>query len=659
MKKRIKILCAGLACFLLISIPVSASKLSLTPIANLIGTTLTNLQDTITLLLSRVPDDEYSALQKVMAIDHVDEEDEEQSDRIFPINKVILVGDERTAGMLSCAPDSPEVTWICQDGMGYSWFKNIVVPQLDSQVTGGTAVVFMLGLNDPENADLYIDTIESKAARWSEDGADVYIAGIGPTDTNDRITYEAIRSFNKKIEEGISCAGYIDVYQYLSENSYITTDGILYDESTSLKLYDYIIGKAKALVSKNSSGSNRWWGDSERENTYLTYSATNWAIFENLNNSLLVQAKVQALVPDELKAYEELMEAAANRYNFLPYKELFKAIAVYRHKKEDPDIFRIVDTGLYPYADILYPSITPTQIPEVTGTPTELEKDPSIRDGVLEKGEKKESRLTAEESIDIAAKLFQSCIIAAKYPNPSQPQELKALLQAFEFEADDFISYCDNAYTLEKSEEYAGIMCGETFRIDADMIDMYGKFDYHDQKFPDKVLKYYNTISIGNPNLSGDEKQLLTECMASWPANLSEGRRRVIEKGLSLYGKIIYSMDMRLQPSQLNPQYLDCSSFVGWSYHYAGFSNVNAWWCTDNFLYDGLFVSIRESELIPGDVALLGNYSGGSNQHIGIYLGKSATGQNVWLHCTGSTDRVTINTVDYWHYWMRYSGFTG
>ena len=96
-----------------------------------------------------------------------------------------------------------------------------------------------------------------------------------------------------------------------------------------------------------------------------------------------------------------------------------------------------------------------------------------------------------------------------------------------------------------------------------------GKYDYRDQKFPDKVLKYYSVIDINNGNLSGSAQQLLTEAMGSWPSNMDERRKAVIEKGVSLYGKVTYSMDQRLQPSMDNPRYLDCSSFVGWSFYYA------------------------------------------------------------------------------------------
>ena len=94
----------------------------------------------------------------------------------------------------------------------------------------------------------------------------------------------------------------------------------------------------------------------------------------------------------------------------------------------------------------------------------------------------------------------------------------------------------------------------------------------------------------------------------------------------------------RNSPSYENPQYLDCSSFVGqcyWRSKVASEGKAAVDWCTrDN---SNIFKEISESELIPGDIGQKcwpGNPGG--VDHVGIYIG-TLNGTKYWLHCTGGT----------------------
>lgn len=365
---------------------------------------------------------------------------------------------------------------------------------------------------------------------------------------------------------------------------------------------------------------------------------TKWASVENLLGGIQVSSNIKAILSEEMKQYEKELDKAASEYGFPVYKELFKAIAEYRHRPGDEDIFRIEDTGLNPYPN---------------------------------------KPVSKSTSIKIAAQLFSQCLERAHYPNPSSVEDLKALLQAFEFESSRYIIECDNKYSVKSAEKYASKRCKGKKRENQADIDLYGTYDYKDQKFPSKVLKYYFVISVDTAEMPAIEQELLSEAMASWPADLDSRRKAVIEKGLSIYGKISYSMNHRLQPSAEMPSCLDCSSFVGWSYNMSGYKDVECWYCTGDFL--GAWNFIAKDELIPGDVALLNSITSGGDNHIGIYIGKSSSGSNVWLHCTGyhktapygpdgrhslnrgimitdDTGRVEGYAVN-WGLFMRYPGF--
>lgn len=323
---------------------------------------------------------------------------------------------------------------------------------------------------------------------------------------------------------------------------------------------------------------------------------TKWAAIENLLGSVQVESSVKAILSDEMLDYEDDLDAAAEKYGFPVYKELFKAIAEYRHKKDDDDIFRIEDTGLNPSSD---------------------------------------KKVSKESSIAIAAQLFAQCLERANYPDFTSANDLKALLQAFEFESTSYIIESHNKYTLQSAQKFAKKRCKGKKRTDENQIEAFGLYDYRDQKFPDKVLKYYSVISVDTADMTAEEQALLSEAMASWPSNLDSRRKTIIEKALSLYGKVSYSMGFaRSNPNPDAPIYQDCSSYVGWSCDKSNVGGANSGYTTVTFL--DKWKTISKDELIPGDVGLLSNTreEGGAN-HVGFYIGKSSTGSDVWLHCTG------------------------
>ena len=62
---------------------------------------------------------------------------------------------------------------------------------------------------------------------------------------------------------------------------------------------------------------------------------------------------------------------------------------------------------------------------------------------------------------------------------------------------------------------------------------------------------------------------------------------------------------------------------------------------------------ISYNDLKPGDIAFLNDPSKGSDNHVGIYIGKNDKGEALWVHCNGSANNVSVNTISYWKYFRR------
>lgn len=157
------------------------------------------------------------------------------------------------------------------------------------------------------------------------------------------------------------------------------------------------------------------------------------------------------------------------------------------------------------------------------------------------------------------------------------------------------------------------------------------------------------------------------------PANLSEGRKNVLKSAaMGVMVNIPYHYVWRSYYSLLpgveannfgspvppdsrgrNRKGTDCSGFVCWSYYSAGiYPSGWAWggdettgWrfvATPGILASPSMERISASQLQPGDVGLI-NGTAGTADHTGVYLGRTASGYNMWLHCSGSRGAVCNN----------------
>ena len=145
----------------------------------------------------------------------------------------------------------------CKGSIGLSWMKS-EESGIDSKVSGNTAVVINMGVNDcasSSSASEYISYINSKVDTWTGKGADVYFVSVNPI--NDRlarnngygVTNKNVTDFNKEVKNGLNSAvKYIDTYSEVKNlviDKSETSDGIHYNTVVYEKIKSVIWGKIK------------------------------------------------------------------------------------------------------------------------------------------------------------------------------------------------------------------------------------------------------------------------------------------------------------------------------------------------------------------------------------------------------------------------------
>lgn len=577
----------------------------------------TNMTDSLTdlmnNLLSRVGDEEYSLLTKVLSQtdddlieDDSDTDDGDKDDeKKASINRVVYIGDSRTEGLRDVNSDSKN-TFICLSSMGYDWMLSTAFPQAESYASSGTAFVILMGVNDLYHQNSYISAINQKAAEWKKKGAVVYFASVGPVQNDPYTSNSEIESFNRALKNGLSSdVGYIDLYGELNKSGYQTVDGTHYTNAVSKNILSFI-GQQVALGGSGNSdpyatdGNKVWWCRNNKEMALLEYKVSDWTKFSGLDVSLRADTKIEAKLSDEIKKYEEELEAAAKEYGFEAYVELFKALAEQRHydgKKDD--IFNMSKTSLNP--------------------------DPK-------------KTLSRADSIKIAAELFADCIDAYSKmgephmpPQPTDTEALKSILQAFEFESDGFVDYCKGKYTLEKAEEYAKKKSGNTKRTDEAEIQQKGPWDFKDQKYPDKVLQFY-FVQVSQTGGGGSFG-------FSLPSEaLSDKEFMNMYNEISKYVQGNYPYVFGGSSPETS---FDCSGFVCWVINHCGNG-----WNVDRTSANGLLsycAEVKKEDAKPGDLIFFqGTYNEPGASHVGIVVGN-----NHFAHF-GNPGKISDYTGSYW-----------
>lgn len=158
--------------------------------------------------------------------------------------KLIFVGDSRTVGMKAAVGDQGKNdVWSCKSSMGLSWMKSTGIPNIENQITNGSCVIILMGVNDLYNADNYISYINGLVSSVTQKGGKLYFVSVNPTNRSAEHLNDDIDAFNLKLKNGLSSyVKYIDTNTYLMNNGFSSGDGVHYTNTTYKQIYTLIKG---------------------------------------------------------------------------------------------------------------------------------------------------------------------------------------------------------------------------------------------------------------------------------------------------------------------------------------------------------------------------------------------------------------------------------
>ena len=154
---------------------------------------------------------------------------------------VVFVGDSRCVQM-SAAVGGGGSTWICENSKRYSWFESYAVPRLDNIVGKGTKVVICMGVNDPWDYNQYAALANQRAAEWGARGAVTYFVSVNPVWENPYVTQEQVDTFNANMPGLLNGVRWIDTASIVKQGGYKLVDGLHYDTSAYINIFNLICG---------------------------------------------------------------------------------------------------------------------------------------------------------------------------------------------------------------------------------------------------------------------------------------------------------------------------------------------------------------------------------------------------------------------------------
>lgn len=152
----------------------------------------------------------------------------------------LFVGDSRTLGMKDAVGDT--CTYLGAEGEGYSWLSSDGVLALADYLGSNPSqtVILNLGVNDPENINVYIDLYRKLISEYPS--SSFYVLSVNPLDDDAdfNTTNEMIELFNATMKSSFPDR-YLDCYTYLKENGFETVDGLHYSEATYQKIHQFVV----------------------------------------------------------------------------------------------------------------------------------------------------------------------------------------------------------------------------------------------------------------------------------------------------------------------------------------------------------------------------------------------------------------------------------
>ena len=173
------------------------------------------------------------------------------------INTVnLFVGDSRTVSlclnkkMCMDGNDCYSENCISQNSSNYSWFYDTAIKEINSIINNSSSkynIIINMGVNDVgktgTKANDYVDLFKKYATgNWKNHN--VIIVSVNPVEDGQSNAYTSgVEMFNSIVSNDVKASNisnykYCDTYNNLKFN---LTDGLHYDNSTTNKIYDYII----------------------------------------------------------------------------------------------------------------------------------------------------------------------------------------------------------------------------------------------------------------------------------------------------------------------------------------------------------------------------------------------------------------------------------
>lgn len=149
---------------------------------------------------------------------------------------------------------------------------------------------------------------------------------------------------------------------------------------------------------------------------------------------------------------------------------------------------------------------------------------------------------------------------------------------------------------------------------------------------------------------------------------LSQTRYCIVNTAMGMVNQFTYNLGSK--PDYNNNwktgESLDCSGFVEYVFWLVTGQDIGegTWMQSTENVEGGRAQYISHEELKPGDLAFLmdgrdtiyidenGEKHTRTN-HVGIYCGKDAEGNDLWCHCNAKDNTVAVNSVSYWTKYMR------
>lgn len=166
----------------------------------------------------------------------------------------IYTGDSRIRRLnLTIGMKKMNRNWVyCKSGMGYSWFVNNSLPEINKTMNGHKdidkwVIISGWGVNDLGDINAYMSKYrELLYNQWNK--CELYLMSVNPVGSTLSAKYSRIGSFNSYLKAFVNNnkeksdyrISYIDTNAVMRQKGYSTIDGLHYSETTNKLIYNVI-----------------------------------------------------------------------------------------------------------------------------------------------------------------------------------------------------------------------------------------------------------------------------------------------------------------------------------------------------------------------------------------------------------------------------------